>query len=786
MPGRPRKVYDPTDPSVQGKLRPRKRADISTVSNSEDCRRFKAMATWIQHLIDLETTHGAISSTDIAQAAFELDIPPYKVVNAIHHFKAYHAVYKNEDPANAFTPLLQIRGTSSRVQHDEEKVSSDRPLGQIKKPRRRPHISTILEPAYTKIIVYASRINELRETQARNANRLPDGELSSVAIELGVKETTLSKHLEQLKEYLAAYPDEPPANAFTPLPKGRPKGRSASNAVREAIEKAYVNKKWPTDNTNGTTSEIDQALGPNLIHSFVTQTFPSYTRSHWTTRRIINDYRNEHMAEAEALRDDKSVLQNVLPWIDNKVSGCWERVQVDIRDLPWVVNYNGIHCTVRAVLFVEDYSDFVPVWHLLPSKRMDNNEEVKIVNYTCQKIRELTAVLLLRAQKRFRILYPDNGSQFMKPALGPYMQFLVAPEEEPSVLINRGRKKPRGGGNVENLLGQLNAFLELRPGYINEKNYRKSYKRLQKVSPPKFEDAANDFDTFMNSWNYDRVDGKPSCFDKLMSGPDLSLSLPSEQNLAVFSFTNRLEKRKADPGGFNIDGKPYVAFRDDPRIYQALANAALASKDIPVLIAELGEYKMVRFSLDGGITYELAVPKDQKGTTQDTQTKLLQSVDQAIDQLGSEAAALIKTLLESTEKPLVLSGLRKQRRFKQHDGQPYTVDENDPTRSQGPQYKMPRNVLEGSAEEAPSTNDDNRVAKSGKAAKQRDNQANKKRKSEESNKRQQAPRPQEQEDQQSSQAWGTANPVPASPAPPDDTEDFLRELRAELDSDHLE
>ena len=40
-------------------------------------------------------------------------------------------------------------------------------------------------------------------------------------------------------------------------------------------------------------------------------------------------------------------------------------------------------------------------------------------------------------------------------------------------------------------------------------------------------------------------------------------------------------------------------------------------------------------------------------------------------------------LLHSTESPLVLNGLRKESRFHEHDGSPYSVDESDPTRSQG-------------------------------------------------------------------------------------------------------
>lgn len=210
------------------------------------------------------------------------------------------------------------------------------------------------------------------------------------------------------------------------------------------------------------------------------------------------------------------------------------RMQTDIRDLPWVVNYNGIHCTVRTIIYAEDFSGFAPVWHLLPAKRMDTHADVVGVNYTSQKVRGLAAIMILGMQKRFRALYADNGAQFMEAALGPYMPFLVSDGEDPSVLINRDRLKPRGGGHIENILGQLNKYVELLPGSYDEKQYRRSFRRAKRLGIPDFQDMADNFDAVMNSWNYDRVDGKPSCYDKLKDAPDWLYSMSSATNLSVY------------------------------------------------------------------------------------------------------------------------------------------------------------------------------------------------------------------------------------------------------------
>lgn len=353
MAGRPRKEYSPNH-LLHTNTRPRRRVDISTVAKAER-RRLEAFTAQFQELIAEEAATGDISSNSIAQAAFELDIAPYEVVNAIYQYKAYHATYKDESPANAFTPPLPgKKKTTVETTSDEEKVSSYRPPDGAEKPPRRPHISTILEPRRSEIIAQADRVMQLVLATRRNGNRAPDGARLAAATDLGVELVTIDKYVKQLEDYLAAYPDEAPANAFTPLPRGRPKGRTVPEHISDAIEKAYVNTKWPTLNSDGTTTEIDQPLGPALIHDFIGKTH-DYAHSHWTTRRIINDYRADHTAEVEVLRGDTELLQKVMPWIKNKVPGCWARVQVDIRDLPWVVNYNGIHCTIRIVLFAEDY-----------------------------------------------------------------------------------------------------------------------------------------------------------------------------------------------------------------------------------------------------------------------------------------------------------------------------------------------------------------------------------------------------------------------------------------------
>jgi hypothetical protein len=668
MAGRDRKIDRLSRLSPRRATRPRKRQDISTIPEPEH-NRLKMQAEAVRNILTHKDSDGSIPEGVVELVAFELEIAPYELLRLASHFEAYHETYPGQPLANAFTPPLPGRTTMRQrgCAVSPAEILSDRDLGAPLYPKKRPHIMTVTDNVKRqRIIAYAARIAELKQLQDTNGGKLPDGELDKAATSLERSPDWIEKQIKHLRAYRASYSSEPnynDANAFTELLIGRPKGRAVNPEIKKTVEEAAKNTEWPSLNGDATVNQTPhQPVGPRLIYSLIDQKFPD-APSESTVWRIFNDFRQKHPALFAATRNDVEILQKLFPWIKNKVGGKCERGQIDIRPLPIVVNYRGILCTLRGVLIVDDYSDYKPVWDVLPAKRIDNSEEVHSQDYTCRKIRELLAIAILRLGRRFRILYADNGSQFSQAALGSYMQLWVVPEEDPTVLINRRRRRPRGGGNIENELGSLTRFLQFRSGYILEQDYRKSLARMKKIEVPTFEQFVVDFDAFMHNNNNESLDGQQSCYERFEQGRDRGLSLPSAENLAVFALSSRREPRKPDPGGIRFDNKLYVPYRKDLKIYEALADAADRDEDILVRVFEIGEYRMVFFSLDNEITWEFAIDKDTDDVTREQHVKLMRDVERMMENAGSEAALFFKTLLLHDEKPLVLNGLRKRARF---------------------------------------------------------------------------------------------------------------------------
>src|SRR5262245_17191138 len=58
----------------------------------------------------------------------------------------------------------------------------------------------------------------------RKYGRIPRGERRTASAELRVGWRMVHEYMDRYVAYQAAYPEEPPANVFVPLPAGRPEG----------------------------------------------------------------------------------------------------------------------------------------------------------------------------------------------------------------------------------------------------------------------------------------------------------------------------------------------------------------------------------------------------------------------------------------------------------------------------------------------------------------------------------------------------------------------------------
>jgi hypothetical protein len=641
-------------------IRPPERVDISKplARKRKECERLGDIAKqWLTRKKDDPN----FSEEELRELGAMMRLPPHKAFHELLKAQRYLVGYPNQPIANAF---------SKPISKGKRQLKRKRPQ-ELEVPRRRPPIISVDEPERSHIIAYAARIDELWDYKS-TGRTLPDGIVADIAIEFGCTERQVREDVNHLGKYQAAYGPLPAADAFTPLPLGRIAGHDVPTEILKDIRDARLNTSWPSLNRDRLTYElIDQLLSKDLIHKLVSELYPDYEKSKSTTYRILQEVDRDNAINLNVARDGAISLQRHAAWRDNKPSAPGIRVQLDIRSLPTVVDYNGIHCTVRYVAIRDDFSRYRPVWMLLPSRRMDNDEEVHGQDFTARQIRQLFALYCLKTDGRMHIIFPDNGSQWSKKALGPYLQFLVAPGEEPTRLVPRRRGRPRSGGGIERDLQLVDEFLKYRPAFMREDDYRRSLTEIKKRKIPKFEEVVKDFAEFHHRWNYDEYDDRPSYHTIWDRSPNQSLSMPSLTNLAIFALTSkRLDNVTPDPGGFRIGkkGKKYEPWDFSDEQHKALANASYNGQKLSVLVFEFDKEvadtdPIVFFSLDlNKIVWHLAVEKEQKGNTKRRWDEMLPHLERAIEsENGSISQLFLRKLLTAEHGPIVIDAFGRER-----------------------------------------------------------------------------------------------------------------------------
>jgi len=642
----------------------RRRVEVATLPKKEQ-KRLIAFALRVRDLVQDEDS-GTLSEDLLLSAAAELQKKPWELRAAMRQFRSYHATYSEQHPANAFTPLSSNRAQQQSTQTDDTleatKVRARRP------PTKRSPIALIPEPEQSRIRAFAERINELNKLK-QALGRVPHGERERAAAEFGCTPDWISKNMGLQKEYVAAYPDEPFYNAHTPRQVGRPKGRTAPDEVREAIELARVNKRWLSRNGAEGYDEIDNVIEKKLIHSLIVEHFGAI-HSASTTYRIIRDYEERRAARVQVADNDPGVLQNHLPTISNKARGPGERAQFDARPFSVVVDNEGVYCTVHGMLVFDDATSYLASWELIPAKRVDNEGEIHRQSFKDQVSRATVARAVMQVG-RFRNFYADHGYE----AFEHYMAFMVAAGEEPTQLTHSRVARPRGRGNVERGVQLVDGFLKTRPDFVRERDFRRSRSK-KGLMVRTFAQFYEDFAAYAHHWNHDPAPGGgPSRADLLKQGPSYFLTPPAPENLAMFAMSNRHEQRDPRRDGdiwFRLDTQGYEPYRRDKALYEQFANLSSRGNKIEVKAFDFGmkaQDRIVLFSLDGHRTWELAVPAGSREFSGRRHTELLIEVEQ---QLAREDGASLETffqkiILGSSKGPLVLNGLARERTFYHHE-----------------------------------------------------------------------------------------------------------------------
>src|SRR5262249_46505877 len=101
------------------------------------------------------------------------------------------------------------------------------------RPRKRQDISTMPEPEHSRLKVLAEVIRNLL-THKTDEGTIPERVLELVAFEQELAPYELLKRVSQFEAYHETYPNQHPANAFTPLLPGRTTAHQQERADRPA------------------------------------------------------------------------------------------------------------------------------------------------------------------------------------------------------------------------------------------------------------------------------------------------------------------------------------------------------------------------------------------------------------------------------------------------------------------------------------------------------------------------------------------------------------------------
>lgn len=562
----------------------------------------------------------------------------------------------------------------------EELVSSDQPpqtpankeAGK-KQPwnqpvRRRPPVASQPKEIQDRCILRGAVFYEIEQLRAANDGKLPRGALQSALNKLDIRKTRFTELWnEQYVPYRNDYPDADPAEAFSPYSEegGRPRGRDIPPEVTQAIQQLYKQRGFTSLNYDGTENPSRLPVPVKGILSGVKTLFPDHAENIelYDVYAAIDDLWKREAANVHLARGNDGIVDANMPTRNSDVEGSDEQWQIDIRPLPGYVRYGDIICTVLAVVIADRWSGKIWAGRLIPGVKVKNgketNEDVWSGDYKAQEIRDLIATAIWRAKRCCRRLYPDNGPHFKKVVLGPYMFYLASESSDRSKvyqphLVNRTPLQPRGGGFIENLLGNLDSWMRKFYGHHDEKteNFRTFYRIVHKdvARLPTFETVANDFQGHIRYLNKEHREEEDHLTreERWKQGPDKSLPMPPLINLALFAKQVTKDTRKVQRYGFSYDSKQWEFERDDDEFRSQWVNAALNPEKRDIIIMKIGRETIVLMNVSGdGRTYVRAVPKGKPRNTVQQDKALNQDARRIMEEANRADSEALEEMIRS-------------------------------------------------------------------------------------------------------------------------------------------
>lgn len=285
---------------------------------------------------------------------------------------------------------------------------------------------------------------------------------------------------------------------------------------------------------------------------------------------------------------------------------------------------------------------------LLPRKDVDDAGNVYGVDFTCQQVREQIALAILEVQRRPRLIYVDNGSQFGL-ALAIFLDLLTADDEEPTRIIHTDPGDPRGRGIVERALGLINSFIQYKPGFFVEKSYRAALRKKKSFNYYEFSFLEGEFEHFIPIRNAKVRGEKPSPDQRYTSAPDEGLTPPDMLQLGLFAgaierINDRIPSREGvqyKRKGAQYKTHKYVPVSDDPAIGVALATASMNHQETPTMVITFKDFVVLYVKLPDGRWIEM-IEEDKRNWSVKKRREWKKEVLRLLDQDENAASARLQ------------------------------------------------------------------------------------------------------------------------------------------------
>ncbi len=445
----------------------------------------------------------------------------------------------------------------------------------------------------------------LVDEKRKHGNRLPPRSRQPVAAKWNLSEDEVDRLVQKMIRHEAdrkkGLPVGSRVNVVIQNDPGRRKGTfDTPEQIQHLIIDAWCNPDWDALNHLGLTDGITHSLNRKMIYKFIKAKYPKLKISQTTVWRIITSFENTNTAESHWTRGKRDQVRDNILAFDVDFGAPNDFWILDVRPLPNRSQYKSILCTV-GLLYIMDASSTKILRHkILPRQDEDNEGHQFGIDYTCQHLREEIAMAIIE-YGRPRIIYIDNAS--IHKVLHKFLDLITPEGEEPTQIIHTLPDEPRGRGVTERALALMDLFGQYKPGFYIENNYRKSLKNKKNYKFYEFSFLEKEFEHFIPFQNA-RQPGEgqlklPSPSQRYEQGPNKRLSSPPELQLALFGGTVLKDKRVPSRKGVRYSKTWYVPASEAPEVGVMLASAAIAKRETPLLVAQIGDFTALYVQLDG-------------------------------------------------------------------------------------------------------------------------------------------------------------------------------------------